>query len=157
MFYVYFRDMCSRYDDFPYPGCGLLFINNPKPRLARESLWRIWYIVANWCHMATQMSVNTGLFNGMLPNCNKTLPEPMLTYHQRYPLELVTVKYLFLSCVLFCSIIVLSCFVWCFFVVRVLTYKRWMKVKLLFVHIKLFRHTWAQLFLTLSRFFFIWT
>ena len=36
-------------------------------------------IVAYWRHMATQMWVNTGSGNGLVPDGTKPLPEPMLT------------------------------------------------------------------------------
>ena len=39
-------------------------------------------IVAYWCHMVTQIWVNIGSGNGLLPDGSKPLPEPMLTYHQ---------------------------------------------------------------------------
>ena len=32
--------------------------------------------------MATKISFNIGLGNGLLPDGTKPLPEPMLTYHQ---------------------------------------------------------------------------
>ena len=39
-------------------------------------------IVAEWLHMSTQIWVNIGSGNGLLPGGTKTLPEPMLTNHQ---------------------------------------------------------------------------
>ena len=36
-------------------------------------------IVAWWCHMATEVWVNIGSGNGLLPDSTKPLPEPMLT------------------------------------------------------------------------------
>ena len=38
--------------------------------------------VAYWRHMATQMWVNTGSGNGLVPDGTEPLPEPMLTSHQ---------------------------------------------------------------------------
>ena len=38
-------------------------------------------IVAWWRHMATEIWVNIGSGNGLLPDGTKPLPEPMLTYH----------------------------------------------------------------------------
>ena len=35
-----------------------------------------------WCHMATEIWVNIGSGNGLLPDGIKPLPEPTLTYHQ---------------------------------------------------------------------------
>ena len=34
------------------------------------------------CHIPTQIMVNIGSRNGLLPDSTKPLPEPMLTYHQ---------------------------------------------------------------------------
>ena len=42
-------------------------------------------IVALWHHMATEVWVNIGSGNGLLPDGTKPLPEPMLTYHQWGP------------------------------------------------------------------------
>ena len=39
-------------------------------------------IVAWWCHMVTQIWVNIGSDNGLVPDGTKPLPEPMLTNHQ---------------------------------------------------------------------------
>ena len=39
-------------------------------------------IVAYWRHMATEILVNIGSGNGLLPDSTKPLPEPMVTYHQ---------------------------------------------------------------------------
>ena len=39
------------------------------------------YSEANWRHMVTEIWVNIGPGNGLLPNGTKPLPEPMLTYH----------------------------------------------------------------------------
>ena len=33
--------------------------------------------------MVTQISVNVGLGNGLLPDITKPLPEPVLIYHQK--------------------------------------------------------------------------
>ena len=41
-------------------------------------------IVAWWCLKVSQTFVITGLGNGLWPSDNNSLPEPMLTYHQRY-------------------------------------------------------------------------
>ena len=38
--------------------------------------------LTQWCHMALEILVKTGSGNGLLPDGTKTLPEPMLTYHQ---------------------------------------------------------------------------
>ena len=37
---------------------------------------------AYWRHMATEIWVNIGSGNGLLPEGIKPLPDPMLTYHQ---------------------------------------------------------------------------
>ena len=37
---------------------------------------------AKWRHIATEIWVNIGSDNGLLPNGTKPLPEPMLTYLQ---------------------------------------------------------------------------
>ena len=34
-----------------------------------------------WRHTITQIWVNIGLWNGLLPDGTKPLPKPMLTYH----------------------------------------------------------------------------
>ena len=39
-------------------------------------------IVAKWRHMATEVWVNIGSGNGLMPDGTKPLPEPMLNYHQ---------------------------------------------------------------------------
>ena len=53
----------------------------PLKNLARKGLtamtlthWALWH------HMATEIWVNTGSGNGLLPDGTKPLPEPMLTY-----------------------------------------------------------------------------
>ena len=39
-------------------------------------------ILASWHHMATEILVNIGSGNGLLPDSTKPLPKPMLTNHQ---------------------------------------------------------------------------
>ena len=39
-------------------------------------------IVAQWCHMVTEIWVNIGSGNGLLPDGTKPLLEPVLIYHQ---------------------------------------------------------------------------
>ena len=46
-------------------------------------------IVPLWRHMATDIWVNIGSGNGLVPNDTKPLPEAMLTYHQRDPLIVI--------------------------------------------------------------------
>ena len=40
------------------------------------------FYVAKWRYMATQILINIGSDNGLLPNDTKPLPEPMLTYRK---------------------------------------------------------------------------
>ena len=46
-------------------------------------------IVAYWRHMATEIWVNIGSGNGLLPDGTKPLPEPMFTYHKYGPLTFI--------------------------------------------------------------------
>ena len=46
-------------------------------------------IVAEWRHMATQISVNFGTGNSLLPDSTKPLPKPMLNYCQYGPVTLI--------------------------------------------------------------------
>ena len=39
-------------------------------------------IEGKWCHVVTEIWVNIGSNNGLLPDSTKPLPEPMLPYHQ---------------------------------------------------------------------------
>ena len=41
-----------------------------------KSLWP-----SDWHHMATEIYVNIGSGNSLMPDDTKPLPEPMLTYH----------------------------------------------------------------------------
>ena len=43
---------------------------------------RHWGIGEKWGHMATEIWVNIGSGNGLLPDGTEPLPDPMLTYHQ---------------------------------------------------------------------------
>ena len=45
--------------------------------------------VAYWCRMRSEILVNTGSGNGLLPDGIKPLPKPMLSYHQRDPLTFI--------------------------------------------------------------------
>ena len=51
--------------------------------------------MAWWCHKATQVWVNIGLGNGLLPNGTKPLPEPMLTSHRLDCISQQVLKLLF--------------------------------------------------------------
>ena len=54
-----------------------------KWSLRMQSLLHIWTVNSLWWrHMATEVWVNIGSGNGLLPDGTKPLPEPMLTYHQ---------------------------------------------------------------------------
>ena len=39
------------------------------------------FIFAEWCQVASEILVNTGSGNGLLPDGNKQLPETVLTSH----------------------------------------------------------------------------
>ena len=41
----------------------------------------LWEIVAKWSHMTTELRVNIGSGNGLLPDGTKPLPEPILISH----------------------------------------------------------------------------
>ena len=51
-------------------------------------------IVAYWRHMATEIWVNIGSSNGLLPDGTNPLPEPMLTDHQWSPHFILTATFL---------------------------------------------------------------
>ena len=53
----------------------------------------IWLIVAYWRHMVTEIWVNIGSGNGLLPDGTKPLPEPILTDHQWSPVTFILGQY----------------------------------------------------------------
>ena len=54
-----------------------------------KPLWPCDGIVALWRHMATEIWVNIGSGNGLLPDGSKPLPEPVLTDHQLSPVTFI--------------------------------------------------------------------
>ena len=46
-------------------------------------------MVAWWLHIVTQIWVNIGSGNGLLPAGTKPLPGPLLTYHQENPVSII--------------------------------------------------------------------
>ena len=50
----------------------------------------------------SKILVNTGSGNGMLPDDTKSLPEPILTFHQQDPLAFIPILFTWISIPKFC-------------------------------------------------------
>ena len=64
-------------DEFIVVGLNMLLTEQWRWQLFKS----LWSSDAIW-HMVTKNWVNIGSSNGLVPDCTKPLPEPMLTYHQ---------------------------------------------------------------------------
>ena len=70
-----------------YQNLTKFIVSNLQPKPDMSKIYYTYSVpkpqfVTYRLHMATQIWVNIGSGNGVLPDCTKPLPDPMLTYHQ---------------------------------------------------------------------------